>query len=329
MIGDAQKYYFRGAFQQAANTLIAITFDPQSPEFLIARAHSNVLATLDTIEMPGQHSDWTSLNIALIQAEKTLKGLKLKPAVVEELREAYGPFRSFTSDLVAAAKIATQEHDDRIVDVLVGLLGKAKGSPESLICLLEMMFREAKQMPGHGVAVCGALPLPEQLFRIWAFWTVNTNYYSYSHSADASDDAWERANDEWNRGSSEKRVLDQPHDGEDFKTFRSFAYYCMALAIDDPNLSGDVIVEGGFDDLRRRLGFLASCRDPRAHAICSTRDQTRETFFEVSDKWFQAVRQSADSLELIGLNYGTTLFPLPLLDSDGEVLVLSPLDSDG
>src|SRR5206468_2574913 len=91
------------------------------------------------------------------------------------------------------------------------------------------------------------LALPEQMFRVWAWWSLNLDFY---HTPSNSKETWDLADEAWMR-HAESSPLRRSEEGEEFTNILSFSYFCVARVI---VLGGaiDAAPAKDFDELRRQ-----------------------------------------------------------------------------
>jgi hypothetical protein len=225
-------------------------------------------------EAAGEDSDWHSVSRSVDEARELLPRVGLddtERAIMEcrysELQTIAGP--------VCTANTGGQS---RVVDRLGGLAaGNCEPSPHVALLLVLCSVEAGRALTGNSSAIRAVLPVPEQIYRLWAFWRLGLNYY---RAAATPRGIWQSILNEWPHGDVQPPVA-----GTKFPSFELFAYYAMAVQVDrglpDPP-------EPTWKALRQALSLL-EVRNDVAHAVVTNDPKRRSSYFELIDRWLDSL----------------------------------------
>src|SRR5262249_6595359 len=153
-------------------------------------AHAAIMGSLYREgRIAGVDTDWLALRTNIAAARSLLDDAVSDASDRDLLIDRYDELGRIAS----VATCAQRAGQARLVDALAGLKG---GEPDrktaALLVLLEL--EAGRCTPGRAAACARIMALPEQIFRVWAFWTLDLNFYS----APPSDDpAWAEVTAQW------------------------------------------------------------------------------------------------------------------------------------
>ena len=180
-VGDAELWtkgaaLYRGWRFILAQNLLAVRCEAGGiPSYLaILRLHAQIMAEVygGESESPMTDCNWEKACGALRTAPGQIADLRLEQEHSERLIGRYEEFLRFCST-VQEASLASS----RVVDVLLGIRGGTE-QPNRRIALTLLVAHLAydSRIPGDTLACQAALPLLEQVFRVWAFVCLGLNY---------------------------------------------------------------------------------------------------------------------------------------------------------
>jgi hypothetical protein len=225
-------------------------------------------------EAAGEDSDWEAVLRCVQDARQLLLRVHLDQLEREMIECRYDELDAVARS-VCSAKAGGQS---RIVDRLGGLaVGGCAPSPRTALLLVLCGVEAGRALTGNASAIRAVLPLPEQIYRLWAFWQLGLNYYE---AQETRDEIWEIVCREWPHGA-----LTRPTPRQAFSSFELFSYYAMATA-GDRELRGSP--EPSWKSLRQSLSLLEIRRDV-AHAVVTNDPKRRAAYFELIDRWLSAL----------------------------------------
>lgn len=277
------------------------------PDLAILNANTCVMDRLYQNGVPDEDTDWRAVLRDVTTAQKIAN------------RRGTASNRAFLisrlAEIEEMAKILVQaqgSNELRLVDALCGLRGNSSPYPKVAVTLILLKHESCSAIPGNASACQAALFLPEQIFRVWAYWKLGVNYYA---TPDQSDVIWNDASAHWRadrRGPLTRSAL-----GEPFPSLLSFAFFVLAKWLRGGNDDKNNAPIADFDELESTFGLYEQLRNPKAHSYCYTTAQQRRKFFAIIDKWLEcllsACPESVTRREVLGL-----IEPLPLLDKHGN-----------
>ncbi|MAD79243.1 MAG: hypothetical protein CMJ50_00150, partial [Planctomycetaceae bacterium] len=204
--------------------------------------------------------------------------------------------------------------DIRLVDALCGLRSTAKCYARAAAILLLLKHESCSAIPGHASACQAALYLPEQIFRVWAFWCLGINYYKAPENAEK---IWSDAELRW---PVERRgTLVRATAGKSFPSLLAFAYFALAKLLRDQPHDVSKSPFPDFPSLERAFSQYERLRSPKAHSYCCTSAKDRKVFFALIDEWLDCLLsvcpETVTRSELLGM-----IEPLPIVDRQGTLV---------
>jgi hypothetical protein len=300
--------YKRKQYRPALEILRNTRVGTPSPALDFLRAHSKVMVDLyagnEAVVAVDTH--WRELKRSLVEAKRVLATHWSAIRSPERVKCRYDELESMADSISNAEKVS-----NRVVDVLAGLIpGTNVPVDGKAACLLLLLQYEiGKTIPGNTFACQLILPLPEQIFRIWAFWALGINYY---HAPSDLAHIWDTVEAHWPHDS-----LRRPEEGKEFSSFEAFAYFALALFLTKKSEHPDLIFEGDFDALASCIGTYQSVRMGSAHAMCICDGKVRRKYFQLVDRWLEfltfACPGGVSRVELLSI-----VEPLPVIEHDGS-----------
>src|SRR5262249_40244437 len=170
-----------------------------------------------------------------------------------------------------------------------------------------------RAIAGNTSACQAVLALPEQIFRVWAFWRLGLNYYK---APAGHDEVWEDVKRKWRYGNP--RI---PQAGEEFPSFSLFAYFALAQLFRISPNDTTTAPEPDFQSLDKAQSTLEG-RNDSAHALSAINAKFRSKYFDLIDRWldslFCACPERVSLEELLAV-----IEPLPIVDENGSVIWMS------
>lgn len=314
--GRARLLYARRQYEAAAHILDAPSPVPLRPHDRLLHGHAVVMQELGGSE--GQLlGNETSVRQVLAEL-KTCRAILaagvqgLDTADAEKIRLRYTEIEGVVAAVaVAAAGKVRDKFKDRVVDILAGLAGPEYRNDRAALLLLQTRLETARAMAGDTAAVAYALPLPEQVLRVWAFWAVGVNDYA----APAHDDpAWDVVRANW---PLQKGPPTLPQPGGEFGSLHLLAAFALArwLALADPKPDAP---EPDFRSFFSGLDRHSPARNSEAHSVCGPSRKRRDDYFRLIDRWLAAaVAASPEQIRVSELL--ATVEPLPVVSAAGDV----------
>jgi hypothetical protein len=232
--------------------------------------------------------DWQGLLAALHKAREFLSrfGEALEPDQRTRLANRCDELETLAKRVGEAAGVGGNRQG-RIIDILAGFAGKGVArSPKHAALLLRLKYDTARAIPGPARAVREVVELPEQLFRVWAFWRLKLNYYE---APTAQEEVWQKVEQAWPLSTGEEpATICRPVPGQQFPSFKSFVYFATALHRLDgkPTLPAEQAV---LEAMERDLSFYEPIRNGKAHAWTLTPEKHRRRYFELIGRWLTLV----------------------------------------
>ncbi|HRI06238.1 MAG TPA: hypothetical protein PKW35_00405 [Nannocystaceae bacterium] len=178
-------------------------------------------------------------------------------------------------------------------------LARSRGGEEhhrAALFVLSLHLRVAQRRPpSEGITL--AMVLPEQIFRVWARWTLGLDFQRVPEGRALT---WRHVKALWDldgRGN----VMRIPEAGEKFPSFRCFAIFAQVES-SMRNVAG---LERGVNDLYAALRTL-QVRHDGAHALAQASAERRRSFFELIERWLDRLYLAC---------------PVPVLRDDLEALL--------
>jgi hypothetical protein len=303
----AQLMYSMRQFAGVSRILEATSSSPSDDRIEFLRLHSAIMADLyqSAGDAMGADANWAGVAEG---TDRAMNCLKQRGAAIHEsalLVERYERL----SDVARVIKTVSRrgEPSIRLVDVLAGLYGTEDLDPRVAALLIISQRESSRSVPGNTSACLIALPLPEQIFRVWGFWALGLNYY---HAPEFDESVHSDAALAWSKRA--KGEMRRPIPEEPFPSFPTFAYYSLAVVRTKADGKALVVPEPDYKSLDRALtGF--EFRNDTAHAVTLTRKKTREQFFSLIDRWLDCLIAHCP-IQTTRAELTTIIDPLPLID---------------
>jgi hypothetical protein len=294
----ARSLYSGGRYREALDVLRRS--GETNPSSLLLEKHAQAMALLVDLEgEQGIDTDWAALRRVLAGALKLVSdaGGTIGPESLGRVRERHEAILASVTAICGAVKTGR-----RIVDSLSDV------DPRSAFWLVYLAAKRARTISRNSAATQAALPLPEQVFRLWARWTMKLDY----HAQPDDPATWERVHKLW-------AATVAPEPGKPFPSFNAFAWFAMVRA-EQAGVPAGARPERGYRELEVSLGVLQIRRD-QAHALARCNDRERELFFELVSRWMTALLAPCDGHpeQWAFGEFEEMARPLPLLAADGEL----------
>jgi hypothetical protein len=280
------------------------------PHLILVRFHTSIMAcVISSGDHESEEVAYKEAKRMLGQAKKHLDtpGAFVSPADREALLYRYEELLAFIDEVLNAI---ARDANCRIVDVLAKS-GRSEAAGAAL-ALLDERIEFASATLNHSAAIQLAVPLPEQIFRIWALWALNVDYYK-------APEIDERAFADAANALKKLRnySLDRFEQGRQFRDSLSFAFYCLALGLIG-NLPPEHLPAKDLEELNSMFTRTADTRNPSGHCVVINKPTMRGNYFDCIAMWrdcLQRIAVSRSSQRNEGL-----LQPLPFVEPTGSVL---------
>jgi len=312
----ARLLYDRHQYETALRVLGTVDTGRLRPQDRVLQAHARIMVELageEGDEHFGGDTNCRRLCHALREAREILTtvALPLSAADRQKVEGRYGQLEVAAAAISAAGSI-TGWFQNRLVDVLAGFAGREHQNVRGAVLLLLVKAEAGKAIAGDGSACQFVMALPEQIFRTWALWALNLNYYQ----APAVDEAmWQIVEFKW---LPVHGVVRRATPGNQFPNFFVFTIYALACLQSLPPDRQAVAPEAGFKELQSALSSYESVRTGNAHGLYQPNKRQRQTYFDLIDRWFTSLLAVCPDRvtreELLELTE-----PLPVMNADGSV----------
>jgi hypothetical protein len=302
---NAQKY------QVALNLLDQVEVCSDKSFINLFRLHARIMKEMfaDGDKIAEEDTNWKALSKAVRMARQflTANGNSLDPGKCSKLENRYDELEKFANLLTSAAAVRGP-FQGLGVDILAGLSGPNNCSPRHAAFLLWVKYEASRNIKGPSEACQVALNLPEQIFRIWAFWRLGLNYYEAPSDVD---EIWDLVEQSWKPASATRsNALRRAEPGTKFPTFQAFA--CFALQYQQTR---HVQQESDFADLHQDLSFYEQVRNPKAHGWAATPEKHRRKYFDLIRRWLGRLLEACPDSEPVGEeSFRIIIEPLPLYE---------------
>jgi hypothetical protein len=313
IVDQAEGLYRARRFNAALKILDGVTEGSTAIRIKSLRLHARIMNNLYSSDgdSMGADADWSAVASGVQEAADYLQTQGKGVSDESLLLDRYNTLREVSQ--VISTAVRGNPPTIRLVDLLAGLLDPEQYHPREAALILVVQTETAKSILGHTTACQVALPLPEQIFRVWAFWALGLNYY---RASTLPDDVYLDANKVWKkRGRGE---LLRPSLGEPFPSFPSFAYYCvgvMGRCGDRPFPDAPCTDYASVD--RAMASF--ELRNDTAHAVTLTRRPARAEFFRLVERWMDCLI-SRCSVKTTRAQLTSLIEPLPLIGQNRELI---------
>jgi hypothetical protein len=225
-------------------------------------------------------SDWQSVLKPIDEARTVAGGAFQNRRQLDLLNEQYEAMRTLASTLLTLQERGVR----RPVDQLAGLAGDAPQA-EQAFALVVLQTEAARNLRGNSFACKAAMELPEQLIRLWAWWSVGVSYYSAPHIEPG---IWRAAR----AVCSHQAVCETPPDeGAPFRGIGEFVCFLKSyVERQDPGNSSSPWPEDG--DVAHDCSVFEIRNDP-AHAVAVLNAGLRRQLFACIDRWICVLEKDA------------------------------------
>lgn len=194
----------------------------------------------------------------------------------------------YTSLAKYAQLISENKRDYRPIDKLSATVAADRNKQDLAICTLLLLYLHVQNARSRSDASEGvqlAMALPEQVFRVWALWALDVNYYDRPPGASLSKDSQRLLS------SPEIPVLSALPDQQPvpFPSFKYFFLYCRDIATAQGRPEP-------FAESHGDLELLTNFRNDRAHAVTSASQANNKKFLDLLERWLQNTHQVAPPL---------------------------------
>jgi hypothetical protein len=298
--------YHHRQFEQALQILGKTPSPNDRLEVLVLRNHAKIM---DAIYNRGVDADWSTVRSTVKEATKLLDRASLRQRDVARLR---GRLEELENLAVAAFRVSASS-SRRIIDLLSGVAEDDKVTDHrTALTLLLLQLECAKAARGNSDSVRRVLSMPEQVFRVWAWWRLKVNYYRTPANADPT---WEAADREWSR--RQESPLTRSEEGAAFPNTMSFVHFCMARMLEDDE-PGENALARDFGDLRKQM-FVFEWRNDEAHSLSTFSAKSRQKYLDLAERWLDCLCACCPegAVNRSGLLHAVE--PLPVLQDGGLV----------
>ena len=157
--------------------------------------------------------------------------------------------------------------------------------------------------------------MPEQIFRVWAYWRLDLNYYD---APPVDPEAYRVANTAWTTRRRDSGNLRLHEAGKAFPSFEGFAYYCLGVIECSRPDARETSPAGDFASLDKALSDY-DLRNEFAHAVTVTRKRERDKFYKIIDTWLESMLASCPTSSTRG-ELLSIVEALPILDGQGNLI---------
>jgi hypothetical protein len=282
-----------------------------APPAVVLLAHSRIMKALcgDTEAHVSLDARWTYALSEIAVARDAVRQMGLADDL---LLARYDQLAQFTRTVHGAL----QSGVTRIVDALAGLDPRCEASPTDALLMLLTQTRTLPAMSlGRRVeneVMTRAMALPEQIFRVLAFWRLGLR----EDQAPAWDEellaAWADVQSVW-RGDFPA----PPPTGQKFGSFLSFALFSAALGA---RKNIDNLPWSDLTDLHKQLSLFDVRRD-KAHAIAYVQERQRPEYIKLVKRWMTSLFERSPVLPegASEIDLTSRLEPLPCCSRDGQL----------
>ena len=272
------------------------------------------MAVLYEHRFPTEDTDWRRLHEEITTAQTALGNVRDIIQGVEIIEGRYRDLGGIAEHLTLAISAAKKHQDNRIVDCLAGLGKTLEGDPRAAALLLLLKYQSGQAVLAPSESLALVLPLPEQVFIVWAKWRLNLNYYVVPEGCD---DVWAEAGNAWAKSS--KEPLRRPAPGAEFPSLPCFVYFAVATLLHRFPEQTTAAPLDGYRAADKFLNFYGPVRNDRAHTLALTMPRIRNDYLDWINRWLDCLFHSCptplDRDELLALTE-----PLPMVDQDGALV---------
>lgn len=296
----ARALYFRGSYR-AALDVIKNFADTTASRMLLLHAGAMSLLIDPDDGRPGLDTDWRQVRSLLSDAMALLSESSsgISRVSIGQIEECQKRLLRISAPIADAASGSTR----RIVDAL------SDKSPRSAFWIVMLEKMRANSLVGNSSATLAALALPEQVYRLWAYWHLELDY-----DVQPQDEAaWERVRELW------PSVEVVPVPGRKFPSFEVFAWFSFVVS-QRLGIGETAAIESTPEALKRSLSLLQIRRD-QAHSLARCSDRDRRELFSLVERWMAALLAPcyAHDDQWSMFEFEELVRPLPLLARDGEL----------
>ena len=222
----------------------------------------------------GIDANWQSVRDLVAEASGLLQEANMPSRMTRLLDVRYRELAAIAARLLEVGV----DRQEQVVDKLAGASGEnAAYDHELALLLLERQLEAGIYQGGNTRRFQAVLPMPEQLFRVWALWALKLDYECTPPDADG---IWDEV-----RRSVPPSVSDvQPSaEGQRFPSFYIFAYFAVAVSSRD---GGDG-VPAPFPSCKaiEQCTWVFDYRNQPAHSVLAMEGKPVERYLELVDQW--------------------------------------------
>jgi hypothetical protein len=292
--------YDRRQFAQAHEISAGLVKLDQSPETVILEQHS---AIMNCLVSSGIDVDWSEVHAIVDSAASVVADVVPRPTDRQRLNDRY-------QDLASLCRTINRVQSDskgsrRIVDIL----SKDGSARAATLAILFLAYSNAEATRSCTEAVTKVMALPEQIFRIWAFWKLGLDYDSVPSERS---DVWDAASKEW--GSIRGGTLTVPVAESPFSGFLVFSFFAVAMIQVRPELREHAPIPS-FEALSRKQ-FVFDWRNDQAHSIAVFSRKNRDKFLAEVKDWLECLCHASAESDLSLPSIQEIFSPLPLLEGE-------------
>lgn len=307
---SALRLYRNKQFEQVMKILGPGNGPNDTVETIVLRNHAS---TMDAIYDRGIDADWRGVQASVNAETDTVNTLPLKDRDKKRLRGRLDKLSSLARAASAASTAASAAGSRRIIDFLTGLAGPTAVEDHVVaLTLLVLQLESAKSTRGNSDSIRKILSMPEQLFRVWAWWKLGINYYCAPNNSDAT---WNAADEAWSISGSNRLVRAAP--GTQFSGIVAFSYFAVARLLEGNDVV-EAVPASDYDELRSQR-FVFDWRNDEAHSVSIFNAKNRQKYFELVDNWLKSLCLACPHGEVERASLLTVVEPLPTLQ-DGRLI---------
>ena len=308
--------YERRQYESVARILGSTDTSSLLPHDRLLRLHADIMRLITGDEGEshlGEDTDSRRLRKAMQDATQLLESgaFPITSGDRSKIESRYSQLEEMAKAINSTGSVKTRLRG-RLVDILAGVAGPKHREMRTCLLLLLVKYEAGKAVAGDGSACQFVLFLPEQIFRIWAFWGLGLDYY---HAPTGCEDIWENVERAW---PSVHGPVRRASPGRGFPSLPVFAYF--ALATWDRSRCDESIPapEPTYKDLETALSEFDAVRTGRSHGYFQTNRRERDNFFSLIDRWLNCLLQVCP-VKVVREELLSVIEPLPVVSANGMV----------
>lgn len=296
--------YARRQYIDCARILEGFDFREEArPDLALLLQNAKIMSHLYDDGSATEDISWHSVLRETNEAMQMLDRHSARVRDASLLRSRLDELNVLAQDLAAAGS----SNDERIVDILCGIRPEKTTNPRAALVLLIAKYQRGNCISGNASSCQEVLAMPEQVFRVWVYWSLGINYY---YAPSDLDEAWEDAVRNW---PPQHRPLVPSAPGKQFSSLKAFAYLACAewRRRDGGGTASHCLLD--FRELESLFKKLENIRNPSSHSYARIDRKSRRWFFGLLDAWLDnAVANCPESC--LRDELASVVEPLPVVE---------------